>query len=460
MPRKPPDVQWREERQQFQVRFSLKGRRWAKMLGPDRDVATDRALAFWLDVKNGRIQPEPDLPPDASFKKLYALFLASISTEVTERTLDTYTMYGRHFGTRLHTLADLTQGNLGNYIRARLGEVKRETVKKERATMGRFLQWLEEQGYIRETPKLPALRRGALGKAYGKRRRGAATVVSPDEIARIIAALPEWSASKRVDRFPIRARFLVLWETGLRPTTIDHLEVGKHFRRGADSLTLTDDIDKNRWGRSVPLSLAAREALDAVCPPRGSIFGEHDFRERLKAAAASVLDEARAATFCEYDIRHARATYLASHHGENLTGVALLMGWKRPTTLARYAHAQEGDARRIVDTATTRAATGDSATPDPDGGSVAVPGIFSQCEEEDSNLHGNYPTSTSSGTSNAQAQQYSGRTQKGRPYRALRIHGTATRWQAGNRAYRDFAPPSFRVAAGAVRFGVIALGAR
>lgn len=455
MPRKPPEIQWREERKQFQVRFSLNGRRWARLLGDDRELATERANAFWLDVKNGRIQPEPDLPPDASFAKLYALFLASIATEITEGTLETYTMYGRHFGARFRTLADLTQGNLGNYLRARLGAVKRETVKKERATMGRFLQWLEEQGYIRELPKLPALRRGALGKAYGKRRRGAATVVSPNEVARIIAALPEWSTSKRVERFAIRARFIVLWETGLRPTTIDRLEAGRHYQRGSDTLLVTADIDKNKWERRLPLSPAARAALEAVCPPRGTIFGDHDFRERLQAAAATVLDEVRLATFCEYDIRHARATQLAGTHGENLTGVAYLLGWKRPTTLARYAHAQEQDARRIVDPTATTSATDSAATPGPDGGAISIPGVLSQCEEEDSNLHGSYPTSTSRGAVSREAHRYSSVPKNGRPPRAVRLHVPATRWQAP-RGYRAIRLPSVLVPRSMVRgFGRI-----
>jgi hypothetical protein len=51
-------------------------------------------------------------------------------------------------------------------------------------------------------------------------------------------------------------------------------------------------VDKNRFGREVPLSEAARAALDQVCPDVGLLFGSHDYRRLLREAAkAAGIDE-------------------------------------------------------------------------------------------------------------------------------------------------------------------------
>ena len=123
----------------------------------------------------------------------------------------------------------------------------------------------------------------------------------------------------RGGRWPIRPRFMVAWETGLRPTTLAQLRVPENYRRGTAEIVLDDADDKARYGRSVPLSETARLALDAVCPAEGLLFGKHNFDKVLKAAAAKVLGPELAKRFASYDFRHGRATQLADE-GASLPG--------------------------------------------------------------------------------------------------------------------------------------------
>jgi integrase len=110
----------------------------------------------------------------------------------------------------------------------------------------------------------------------------------------------------------VRARYRVMYETSLRPETLDLLSVPEHFTRGATHITITDEIDKARFGRQLPLTRAARAALDAVCPDVGLVFGHFTNRKALRAAALKAgIDAARAGKVTPYDFRRATLTHLA-----------------------------------------------------------------------------------------------------------------------------------------------------
>jgi len=149
----------------------------------------------------------------------------------------------------------------------------------------------------------------------------------------LLASLPAWSIPRGGrDAFPIRARFIVAYETSLRPATLDALSVPEHWSRGRASLTVTDAIDKARFGREVPLTAAAVAALESV-GRRGLIFGAHDYRHQLEKAAKQVLPAQKAKTFCAYDFRHARLTEIAE---KNLLAAQYMGGHKKVTTTAIY----------------------------------------------------------------------------------------------------------------------------
>lgn len=106
-------------------------------------------------------------------------------------------------------------------------------------------------------------------------------------------------------------------------------------------MLIRDEADKNRFGRELPLTEAARAALDHICPDVGLLFGSHDYRQLLRAAAkAAGIDEFRATRISDYDFRHSRLTHLGQV-SDNLSGVMFLAGHKQPATTARYLRPQK-----------------------------------------------------------------------------------------------------------------------
>lgn len=280
---------------------------------------------------------------------LVQTWLDGMSGQLDPSTVELYRM---HFHTHLIpcflTLEGITRASIGEYGRRRLQKVRRKTLQKERSTLSGFLDWCVEVGHLADVPEFPRLARRALGTPYAQRRRGKATSLSPEECAALIAALPE-SSTPRGGRhaFPVRARFVVAYETALRPATLDALSVPEHYSPGSATLLIGDEDDKARFGREVPLTEAARAALDAVAPAGGGpIFGAHDYRSLLERAAAAVLPPTKARTFTAYDLRHARLTELAETG--NLPGVAFLAGHKLISTTAIYVKPGQRAARSVL----------------------------------------------------------------------------------------------------------------
>ncbi len=255
---------------------------------------------------------------------------------------------------------NISKATIADFGRQRLKVVKRNTVKKDRSVLRGFLDWCHERGYLAELPEFPMLPRRAPGTPYAIRRRGKATPLSPEECRALIAALPRWGQGRKgVPKFVVRARFIVAYETALRPATLDKLSIPQHYTRGSASLRIADEIDKARFGREVPLTDAAREALDSVALADGPIFGRHEYRYHLERAAHRVLPPARAATFAAYDLRHARLTELARKG--DLPGVAYLAGHKQVSTTSIYVRpglrAAEAVLRAFGDTVGTGGST-------------------------------------------------------------------------------------------------------
>src|SRR5262249_2514394 len=149
-----------------------------------------------------------------------------------------------------------------------------------------------------------------------KGRRVVETVqLSEQEAARVIANLPELSEkAQQVTGKPwrVRDRFIVAWETALRPATIEGLRAPCDYRTGATTRAIRDEIDKARFGREVPLSRKARAALDRCTPDVGPIFSvvdSHTASDYLRAAAEKAkLPERKVERLKSYDFRHGRLT--------------------------------------------------------------------------------------------------------------------------------------------------------
>ena len=207
------------------------------------------------------------------------------------------------------------------------------------------------QTLIDEVPVVVSPPRSSVGTPDTSRpHKNRFLVFREDEINAVLVHLPEWHHAPRAPRpYPVRARFIIAWETALRPETLDKLCAPEDYRRGTDGLFIRDEIDKARFGRRLPLTDRARAALDSVCPDIGLIFGRHDHRNLLhKAAAKAELPPEKAERISPYDFRHSRLTFLAEN-STNLAGIAYLAGHKNVSTTNLYIRPTEHAAEQVLD---------------------------------------------------------------------------------------------------------------
>lgn len=243
------------------------------------------------------------------------------------------------------TLAAITPASLSEWQAGRLGQVTRKTVRKERAALAGFLIWCHQRKYLPQLPVLPALPAKHAGTRAVKRKTRA-QVLPPEQIASFLRALPDKSPRKG---FVVRAFLEFLWETAMRASMAHRLILGVHWRRGWKELAIDDAIDKNGFGRSLPLSPRALELLERhAAEPGKPIWTRHDLRDFIKAAAKVAgipLDTALALS--AYDLRASQATHWV-RKGGSLTGAGYLLGHKSLATTALYARGAAEDAAELV----------------------------------------------------------------------------------------------------------------
>lgn len=341
----------------YTVRFWIDGAESERSTGTsDPTEAAREAARIYADaVQRGTKKRTRARGVGPDIEELVAAWTVALLSTHDAGTVKTWELYANthwipHFAATHH----LTDAMCSEYMRARLLKVQATTVRKELTALRQFLNWCLEVGAIPQKVTVPSVPKRVAGTRFEKRRRASAIALSPDETEAMIAALPDWSTSKKVAPFPIRARFLVAYETSLRPATLDALLLDVHYRVGSRTIMLTHELDKNRWGREVPLSDRARAALDAACVrlaaerqklerelgpeeelPPTLIFGKHDYREHLKAAAESALPKERADLFNGAHFRSARITHWLEQTG-NLPGTQYMAGHKRTNTTAGY----------------------------------------------------------------------------------------------------------------------------
>lgn len=302
-------------------------------------------------------------------ERLIASWLHSLKTTHQPTTRTTWEGYGSaHFLPHFVDAAGLTQERCAAYIKERLAEVLAVTVRKELTALRSLLEWAliaDEIGapeYARPRPAdpnqieqwardvvqsmVPGLPRRARGTPHPQRRRVAAFEISPEQAQAVLRGLPEWSKPGHgAEQFAVRARFIVAYETSLRPSTLDRITTPEHYRIGADRLRLTDDTDKARFGRDVPLTRRARRVLDHLlrayerrtgAPYTGPIFGHHDHRNYIRAAAERALPPSEAERFTGCHFRAHRITHLLEGPEGTLPGTQHMAGHKLVSTTAKY----------------------------------------------------------------------------------------------------------------------------
>lgn len=367
----------------FFVRFSHQSERYfVSCRTRDPGEASLIAAQIYRVVVDGKITRATSINaktlihPGSPLDELAAKWLVAVAPELGDGTDRTFEVYVRHWLRYFPTLAQLSDASCANYARDRLRFVQATTVRKEISALRRFLRWLEEQNFITSAPTVMALPKKALGTKRESSRPRAAEL-SVEEVRAILAALP-----KRSKDIPVRAYCTFAYETALRPEgTLEKLEWRDVTAFG---LHIRPECDKNRWERTIPLSAAARAALDYIktplSRPNGLIFGSHDFRMSFKMAVIAALSEERVGATV-YALKHARITHWFDE-GAPVTAIKFLTGITQTSTLDRYARASRRAAEQLVEKKNSGANVVQSKVP--------------ECEGEDLNLHGSYPTSTSS----------------------------------------------------------------
>ena len=330
------------------VTFRLSAQRRSDLSTRARDLAGAKveAARIYAETISGR-RLETRTRNLKELDVLFAEWLTQIESEIAPETWKTYRGYcTNHLLPYFESADRITASSAEDYSRMRLREVTRPTVAKELSALRNFLSWAERRDEIDEAPLVRNPPRRSTGTAFkgGKRDKVRVTLTN-EQAEAIVAHLPERTP---VAGYPIQALFTVIWDTSLRIGTMWRLEVPKHYKRGDDVLRISENIDKSRYARSVPLTPRARRTLDAICPEQGLIFRRFEYRRVLVQAARKVLaTEHEARHLSAHDFRHAALTHMAAV-GSDLTAIGHIAGHKNATTTALYVHNSEAAARRAV----------------------------------------------------------------------------------------------------------------
>lgn len=252
-----------------------------------------------------------------------------------------------HWVDFFRTLDGITSESGEDYKRHRLRRVMRSTVKKELAGIRHFLRWCKSKHLIAEMPHLPDPTSKQVGTPYMNGKYAQRRIdLTPAQWEAWIEALP--LRSKR--GYPCRSFYRVIWETGLRQGAVTRLLTPEDYKPGDSVLLIRPAVDKVRYGRPLPLTKAARGALDDACScvSGGLIFGSRNYaKQRLAAGLAIGLSEEDASHVAHHDLRHGRATQLVQDSGD-LLGAGYLLGHKHATTTNAYLHARFEHARTAL----------------------------------------------------------------------------------------------------------------
>lgn len=354
------------------ARFRIAGRITERSTGTaDEELADVEAARLYAAARAGQLRESTKPRRQGVAPALEGLLAAWdtwLSTTHAVTTRKAWREYSRsHFLPFFGSAEKITETGCAEYRRQRLGKVVAATVRHELTALRNLVAFLAlpDIGVLTEVFKVAGVSKRSLGTAHPVRRRTSADPTSPEQVRTIIALLPEWAGRKgppnnwhpplvvrkrtyKVARYPVRARFEFAYETGLRPSTLDKLSVPEHYEPGSELLRLTDETDKNRWGREVPLTPRAREILETVAPPEGLIFGKHDYRPHIKAAAEQVLPAEMAKRFAGSHLRSAFTTH-ELELGKNILGIQYRVGHKLLSTTSRYAKPSLRAAMETID---------------------------------------------------------------------------------------------------------------
>jgi integrase/recombinase XerC len=328
----------------WRVRFQFEGRTVERTTGQtDQGEANRSAAAIYAATISGVSAPANKT---VALDDCFSAWLADYELSHTAETSAIVEGYARYFAIAFGSADKMTSRGYAEYMRQRIRQVSRGTLRKELSALRGFVAWMAAERGVTLAPVPGLPKRGHPGARAHNARRRTATVLSEAEVRRLLDALPATSPRAGVN---VRAFCEILWETGLRPfSTVAKLEVPLHYSSTAKELFISREIDKARYERKIPVSPRAQAIFWSLCP-RG--FSGRLFPGINKPAMRASLDAAikkigMTVPFSIYDFRHSRISNLANS-GAPLAGVAFLVGHKHVSTTALYVHAS-ADAARVA----------------------------------------------------------------------------------------------------------------
>lgn len=325
------------------VRFRIEGERRELSTGTrDRGEAEREARKIYAEELSGnRTEPGAGLAARKFqlSKELGIRWLTQLS--IRSKTREGYEEFLARWIKRIRRW-DAT--GLASYVSERLKEARAKTIKTEASALRGLLRWLASNGEIDAAPVI-VIPEDAKGVPAKRRTRCRAPDLSVAEVRSFLSKLDDKSAKG----WWVRPRCELLYETGLRPGTIDRVSVPEHWEPGSTVLRISDDIDKEDFGREVPLNPRAIAILERCAPEKGGIvFGEHKYYRYVRAAAAaSKLPKSKARIFTGQHLRSARLTHLLDA-GASLTGVQYLGGHLHASTTAIYIRPSQKEAEKAL----------------------------------------------------------------------------------------------------------------
>jgi integrase len=348
------------------VRIWFGGRQIDRGLGTSDPVEAERKAARLYSeilsgsrsVVEGRRGPPPALPPkkepEAPTLKHGLEWLKESTTLLDPETIARgYEPYVYRLAEAIPDLTMVGPDTVRSYMASRLQEVQAATVRKELSCLRSLCRWSKDKGLLPAMPEVPGVPKRALGTSYKTRRRSKPDELNPEEIERFLAALPiatRWLG-------PVRARFVVQYEMGLRSSVLDRLRIPDHWDLGQDYLNLDAKVMKGKRPSKKPLTIRAREELEGLgflftnVEESELIFGVHDYRLQIELAIKKALPEKdpRIDRFTGCHLRSHQCTHFLLAGG-TLPEAQSMMDHKSAVTTAIYSRTSE----RMVESAYKR----------------------------------------------------------------------------------------------------------
>ena len=314
-----------------------------------RDPAEARRVASQICAETLSGRRQVDAPKRGRLAPIVAEWLAAIEPPIVSKGdwAGCEQSWRVQLLPRFPYIETLTPASIEDFYRARLREVVRETVRKDRAVLLRFTKWASMPGRDYLPPiEVPPLARKAKGVPAIQGRN--VTKIDRVEVLSILELLPRHGERKHK---PVRALVTLAAEYGLRAEMIQKLRVPEHYALGHREIRITAEIDKEGEARTLELTPLARAELEAIAPADGLIFGRYDYRRTLRKWAAQVIGAERARYLTLRDLRHAALTDLAEVT-QSVGAVAAVAGHRDLRTTSRYFNARERAATAALRTRT------------------------------------------------------------------------------------------------------------